>query len=310
METRPDHTAVRPGLPLMTLGLVILSWGAGPVVTKLVTVHPMVGTVLRFGLAVPLLYVLVRLRDGRLTMPIVRKTALPGIAFGINLIFVFAAVQEVTIAVLAVTIALQPALLLLVAGPMFDERPTAVHVAWTLVGVLGAAAVILGAGQEFRASPLGLAYCIAALLTFSVYFVLTRLARSTVDVDPVEWMAGINLWSLAAALSCAVFVVTGDELAEVDRTDVFWLLILAYVTGVFGHVLMSWVHGYIEAARSSLYIQSMHLVAVGLAWLVHDEPFTPVQMVGGVVVLLAVAAVLRLPPRSEPVAGTGAASAT
>ncbi len=298
MDTRPDQSAVRPGMPLIALGFVILSWGAGPVVTKLVTVHPMIGTVIRFGLAVPLLYALVRLRGGRITTQLLRRTALPGIAFGINLIFVFAAVQEVTVAVLAVTVALQPALLLLVAGPIFNERPTTAHVLWTLMGVGGAAGVILGAGQEFRASGLGLFLCVAALLTFSVYFVLTRLARSTIDIDPAEWMAGINLWSLTAAFVPAIFVITADDLAEVDGADLFWLVILAYITGVFGHVLMSWVHGYIEAARSSLYLLAMHLVAVSLAWWVHDEPVTIVQLFGGLVVLGSVAAVIRLPPRS------------
>ena len=297
MDTRPDQSAVRPGLPMIAFGFVILSWGAGPVVTKLVTVHPMIGTVIRFGLAVPLLFFLVRIRGGRLTVEALRRTALPGIAFGINLIFVFAAVQEVTVAVLAVTIALQPTLLLLIAGPLFDERPTTAHVLWTLLGVAGAAGVILGAGQEFRASGIGLVFCVAALLTFSVYFVLTRLARSTIDVDPVEWMAGINLWSLTSAFVPALFVVTADDLAEIDGRDMFWLVVLAYVTGVFGHVLMSWVHGYIEAARSSLYLLAMHLVAVGLAWRVHDEPVTVIQLLGGVVVLGAVAAVIRLPPR-------------
>lgn len=297
LETPPDRADVRPGLPLIVLGFVILSWGAGPVITKLVTVHPMLGTMLRFGLAVPLLFMLVKLRGGRVTKETVRRTALPGLAFGINLIFVFAAVQEVTIAVLAVTIALQPALLLLVAGPIFDERPTLAHVLWTLVGVSGAAGVILGAGQEFRASGLGLFFCLAALLTFSVYFVLTRVARSTIDVDPVEWMAGINIWSLAAATIPAPFVVTGADINDVDRMDLFWLVILAYVTGVFGHVLMSWVHGYIEAARSSLYLLAMNLISVSLAWWVHDEPVTATQLLAGLVVLGAVAAVIRLPPR-------------
>jgi probable blue pigment (indigoidine) exporter len=285
-------------LPLLALGLVILSWGAGPVVTKLITVHPVVGVVIRFALSVPLLAALLVLRGQWIDRALLRRTALPGVAFGINLIFVFFALQEATVAVLSVSIALQPALLLLVAGPLFGERPTLHHVLWTLLGVGGAAGVILGAGGELRASPLGLLYAFLALVTFSTYFVLTRLARSTSDVDPVRWMAGINLWSLAAALVPFPFLVGGAELREVDLVDLAWLVVLAYVTGVFGHVLMSWVHGYIEAARSALYILAMNIVAVGLAWPVHDEPVTPVQILGGLIVLGSVAMVIRLPARS------------
>ena len=225
------------------------------------------------------------------------RAALPGIAFGINLIFVFAALQEATVAVLSVSMTLQPAMLLLLAGPLFGERPTMAHVFWTLIGVVGAVVVVLGAGDELRASPLGIGLSLSAMGTFSIYFVLTRQVRSSIDVDPFEWMAAINLWSLFAAAVAAPFLLERDDFSQLDGTDLFWLLVLAYLTGVFGHVLMSWVHGYIEAARSSLYILSMNLVAVSLAWPVHDEPVTPIQMVGGLVVLGAVAAVIRLPPR-------------
>lgn len=294
--------AVRPTrrddrLPLLALGLVIVSWGAGPVITKLITAPPIVGVLVRFGLSVPVLFGLVHVRGHRLTLDILRRTALPGVAFGINLIFVFATVQEATVAVLSVSVTLQPALLLLVAGPLFGERPTVRHVLWTLLGVVGAAAVILGAGSELRSSPLGLLYAATALLTFSTYFVLTRMARSTADVDPVQWMAGINLWSFVAALVPAPFLVDGADFAQLDLADLAWLVVLAFVTGVFGHVLMSWVHGYIEAARSSLYILAMNLVAVGASWPVHDEPVTVVQMLGGLVVLGSVAMVIRLPAR-------------
>ncbi|MGI9594656.1 MAG: DMT family transporter, partial [Acidimicrobiales bacterium] len=264
----------------MALGMVIVSWGAGPVITKLITAPPVLGVVIRFTMSVPLLFALVVLRGRRVSLATLRRTALPGMAFGINLIFVFAALQEATVAVLSVSMTLQPALLLLLAGPMFGERPTVAHVLWTMVGVVGATAVILGAGEELRASPLGLSFALLAMLTFSVYFVLTRVARSTFDVDPFEWMAAINLWSLLAALVPAIFLLDGDDLAQVDVADLLWLLVLAYLTGVFGHVLMSWVHGYIEAARSSLYLLAMNLVAVSLAWPVHDEPVTVVQLLG------------------------------
>ena len=71
----------------------------------------------------------------------------------------------------------------------------------------------------------------------------------------------------------------------------------SFVTGVFGHVLMTWLHGHLEAARSSLYILTMHLVAVGLAWPIHDEPVTLLQVLAGVVVLISVAAVVNSPDR-------------
>ena len=48
---------------------------------------------------------IVHVRRGRVSRAIVRRAALPGLAFGVNLIFVFAAVQEIAVAILSVVIA-------------------------------------------------------------------------------------------------------------------------------------------------------------------------------------------------------------
>jgi drug/metabolite transporter (DMT)-like permease len=60
------------------------------------------------------------------------------------------------------------------------------------------------------------------------------------------------------------------------------------------------VHRYVEASRSSLFLLSMNIVAIIAAWVIHDEPLTVVQILGGAVVFTAVAAVISRPPdRSE-----------
>ncbi|MEZ5343772.1 MAG: DMT family transporter [Acidimicrobiales bacterium] len=284
-----------PAIVLSAVGMVALVWGAGPVVTKLVTAPPLVGAALRFGLSFPVLFTLAAITGHRVTRASLMAAALPGMAFGINMVFVFATVQEAAVAVLSVVVALQPALLLIVAGPIFGERPTQKHVLWTLVGVAATAGVILGAGKELRASWLGLAFSMLAMLTFSVYFVLTRLARTRHNVDPIQWMAGANFWAFVVLIPLVLVFVDRSDIQQFGGYDWLWIALVAYVTGAAGHVLMGWVHGYVEAARSSLYLQSMHIVALGGAWLVHDEPITWIQGVAGLVVLGAVAAVIRIP---------------
>ncbi|MEM7288472.1 MAG: DMT family transporter [Actinomycetota bacterium] len=296
-----DDRARTTALPYIALGAVVFAWGSGPVVTKLITAPAVLGVFLRYGITVPVLFAMVRLQGSSVGRGTLARAMLPGLSFGINLIFVFRAVQEATVAVLAVATTLQPALILLIAGPMFGERATRRHVAWTLVGVGGAIGVVLGAGSELRASALGITFALLAVVTFTAYFVLTRLARATTDVDPVEWMAAINLWALIAVIPPTLFLADLGDLDQMSGRDWFWLAVLAYVTGVFGHVLMSWVHGYVEASRSSLTLLTMNIWAVVLAWPVHDEPVTAIQGAAGLVVLGAVAAVLRTPVRAEPV---------
>lgn len=274
-------------------------WGAGPVWAKLVTAPPLVAAPMRFLISAPLIVIATALRGHPLNWAMLKRTALAGMAFGINMIFVFATLQESTVAVLTVGIALQPALLLVVVGPVFDERPTPKHVLWTLAGVSGAALVILGAGAELRSSVLGVVLAALAMIMFSIYFVMTRLARSTTDVDPMAWIAGVTIWACVITLIPAFTWADRADWAAIDRVDLWWLTVMSLTTGFLGHVLMGWVHGYVEAARSSLFLLLMNAVAVGLAWPVHDEPITATQGVGGVIVLIAVAAVIGLPARDN-----------
>jgi drug/metabolite transporter (DMT)-like permease len=280
------------------MGVVVVLFGLGPPLTKLITAPPLVGAAMRFAISVPVLLALLALRGGRVNWQLLRRTMWPGLAFGTNLIFVFATLQEVTVSVLSTVVANQPAVLLLLAGPLFGERPTVRHALWTLGGVAGAALVILGAGSEVRATPLGLLLALAALATFTVYWVLTRRARSGTDVDPISWMAGVNIWALASAIPPVLLWTTADGWRQFAGLDWLWILLIALLTGALGHVLMSWVHAYVEAARSSLYLLGMHVVAVGASWPIHGEALTVVQVLGGLVVLVCVAMVIRIPVRT------------
>ena len=62
----------------------------------------------------------------RVSWEVLRRTALAGVLFGINLVFVFSALQHASVAVIAVIQALQPGVVLLVAGRWLGERATRV----------------------------------------------------------------------------------------------------------------------------------------------------------------------------------------
>ena len=122
-------------LPLAVMGVVVLVWGLGPPITKLVTAPPLIGTFFRFGISSPFLLLVLLARRRVLSRRVLAATALPGLSFGINLIFVFATLQEATISVLSTVVAMQPALLLVLAGPLFREYPTKRHLIFTLLHI-------------------------------------------------------------------------------------------------------------------------------------------------------------------------------
>ena len=302
--SHPRSTVSNPATPVppgLVMAAVIICWGLGPPISKLITAPPVIAVLYRFWLSVPVLFLLAAATGARPRLSTIRRAFIPGAAFGINLVFVFLSLQASAVAVLSMVTTLQPGFILLVAGPFLGERPRLWHVMWTLVGIGGTSVVVLGAGDQFEVTARGIVFAVAAMFTFTAYFLLTKRARTAVsDVSALEWMAGISLSAALAVTPWALLVSSGDDYRALEGADWIWLAFIIVVTGVAGHVMMTWTHRYIEASRSSLYLLSMNIVAIGAAWLIHDEPLTPIQLAGGVVVFAAVAAVISRPTASSP----------
>ncbi len=275
--------------------VVVVIWGLGPPVTKLISAPPLVSVSVRFWLSVPLMWILVYASGGRVSMPVLRRTALAGALFGINLAFVFSALQHASVAVLSVIQALQPGIVLIVAGRWLGERATGWHVIWTAVGVLGVAVAILGGNPDVRGDVLGVLFALASTLTFTGYYLINRRVRSTTVIDPIQWMAGVTLFASLTITPIALATSSPDDYRQLAGADWVYLVFVSVVVGIVGHTLMSWAHKFIAAARSSLFLLGMNVIAILAAWPLHDEPVTLLQAAGGLVVLGAVAAVISRP---------------
>ena len=290
------------------MAAVVVMWGLGPPITKLVSAPPLVGVSMRFWISIPLVWIVTYAMGGRVTKDVLRATAAAGVLFGVNLAFVFSALHHTSVAVLSVIQTLQPGIVLIVAGRFLGERPTRWHVSWTAVGVLGVAVAILGGDPEVRGSTLGIVLGVASMLTFTGYYLINRRARSTTSITPMEWMCGVTLFAGLFITPIALATQSADDYGQLAGMDWLYLLFVALVVGIVGHTMMSWAHRFIPAARSSLFLLAMNIVAIGAAWPIHDEPVTLVQALGGVVVLGAVAAVLSRPASVRIVTPAGAAA--
>jgi drug/metabolite transporter (DMT)-like permease len=287
-----DPSSSAAGLAMLA---VVVIWGLGPPVTKLITAPPLVGVSVRFWVSVPLVWIATYVMGGRVTKEVLRRTWLPGALFGINLAFVFSALQHSSVAVLAVIQTLQPGVVLIIAGFWLGERATMWHIGWTAVGVLGVVVAILGGDPEVRGSAIGIVFGVASMLTFTGYYLINRRTRATTPISPMEWMCGVTLFAGLFITPIALATSSVDDYRQLDGADWLYLGFVAIVVGIVGHTLMSWAHRFIPAARSSLLLLAMNIVAIAAAWPIHDEPVTLVQAGGAVIVLVAVAAVLSRP---------------
>jgi drug/metabolite transporter (DMT)-like permease len=254
---------------------------------------------------VPLIWGLAYASGRRVTLVVLKRTALAGALFGINMTFLFASLQHASVAVISVVQALTPGIVLLIAGPWLGERATVQHVLWTGLGITGVIVVVIGGDPEVSGDAFGFIAAAISTLSFVGYYVINRHMRSTTTIDPLQWMAGVTLFAALAVTPGAVITASPDDFGRVGAADWAYLGFIAVVVGVISHVTMSWAHAYVPASRSSPALLGANVVAIGVAWPLHDEPVTWVQVAGGIVVLASVLAILRKPtvavvPRTRP----------
>lgn len=288
----PDDMGSRAHL---VMAGVVLIYGLGIPLMKLISAPPLVAAAVRCWLSAPLLLAVAVAGRRRLSRPALARTIIPGALFGANLTLVFASLPHLSIAILSVILALQPGVVLLVAGPWLRERATRWHVGWTAVGVIGVGVVILGGSTAVRTDTLGISFAVLAMLTHTAYYVLNRQVRLATDIDPVGWMLGVTFFAGLAIAPVVLMTASAEEFRQLAGADWLYMAFHVVMSGVVAHTMMSWTHRFIPAARSSLYLLGMNVVALVAAWPIHGEAVTFIQALGGAAVLGAVAAVISRP---------------
>lgn len=238
-----------------------------------------------FGGAIML--VALRATRRRLTWPMIKTSAPGGVIFGLNVALFFSALKATNVADVLVIQALQPALILLVAGRMFGERITPFDVWWTLVSVGGVVLVTVGSSGTPTWSLQGDVYAVGSLICWTLYFLVSKRARRTVPA--IEYMTTVTL--LAAIVVTPLALASGQSLSGLRWQDWAWLgLFLVAAQG--GHVLVAWAHAQVDVSISSLLLLAQPIIAVAGAALLLDEHLRGLEIIGGVVVIGSMAAIV------------------
>src|SRR2546423_13223312 len=97
-------------------------------------------------------------------------------------------------------------------------------------------------------------------------------------------------------------LLSGQPLGGLRSTDWLWLaLFLAGAQG--GHLLVAWAHGQVDVSVSTLLILGEPIISAVAALIFLGEPLTALEILGGALVVGALAAV----PRSATRTGRAAA---
>jgi drug/metabolite transporter (DMT)-like permease len=272
-------------------------WGAASVLAK--SADHVDGLTLAFHrlwVGAAAMLVIYTLRGGRLRARLLWAAVPAGIAFAADIGLFFTAVKHTTVANATMISALQPALVLFVAGPLFGERVRASDVGWTIVALLGVVVVVFGSASTPSWSLFGDVLAVLCLFAWTAYFVFGKQARA--KLDAVEFVTAMSL--VAFVVIAVVAVGSRHDLSVPDGGTWAVILALGLGTGGIGHFLINWAHGHAPLVLTSLLTLLIPVVAMAGAAIFLGEEVVAAQVVGAVVVLGALAILVRRRQPEEP----------
>jgi len=296
--TEPAPTVQRPlaGTLAATAGVVL--WGClVPVAKAAEDVNGIVLGFHRLWIGALAVLAVFYATGGRLSRDTLRISFLGGVAFGADIIFFFSALKLTTVANATIVGALQPTMLMYVGARWFGEKVTGSLVGLTIVAVGGAGLVALGSasGSNDDWSLLGDLCALAALLSWSAYFVASKKARE--KLGSLEYLAAFLV--IASVLVLPVALVAPGPFDP--GAEGWWVvLVVALLSGGVGHFLMNFAHPHIPLYLASLLTLATPVMSTAVAAAFLDEAVNAVQLVGMAIVLGAVGLVVLRSQRDEP----------
>jgi len=273
----------------MGLGVSVLAaigWGFGAIFAKLTSAPGLVLTFYRLWLGASILLVVVYASGRRLTWGTMRGSWLGGVFLGGDMAMFFSAVKLTSVVDATVISAVQPALVLIAARPLFGERMGRWDVFWIMLAIAGVASAVVGPGVTSHHQLVGDFLAVGALMSWSAYWLVSKHARAMQNA--LEYTAGVTI--VAAMTLTPIVLLSGQSLGRVEASDWLWISLLAIVPGT-AHLLMNWAHRYVDASVSSVIGSSNPIVAAAAAVIILGQPLTAIQVCGGLVGIGAIAVV-------------------
>jgi drug/metabolite transporter (DMT)-like permease len=280
VSTAGAESAVLLAVALWSLNYSVVKFG-------LTEIQPLAFPVLRFSIAGLVLLVILRVREGsvgvrREDLPLLAFMAVVGLAVNqVCFVFALANTSAASVSLLSASGPIFTAVLATVFG---QERLAGRHWVSVAIGVFGVA-LIVGSGVDHAApSSLfgdGLALVAMFLSSASVIPVVSLIRRySAYRILAFQFLVGAACLVPFAATSLA-----SQDLSKVTGAGWGSLLYTVVASGVLANLLYYRGIGRIGPSSASVIGYLQVFLGVVFAWLVLGETVTPIQIVGGGIVV-------------------------
>ncbi|MFL5756196.1 MAG: EamA family transporter [Chloroflexota bacterium] len=262
------------------------------------TIPPYVMVAVRFTIAGLLLAAIAAIRNGGLRRPS-RREVLDSLIVGAGLVAVGNALvgwgeQTVATGIAALLIALMPAWAAFLGRVFFGDRLPALAFVGIAIGLAGIAILSWPVGGSSTLEPAGLLALLIAPIGWSSASLYS--AKRAHHPSPALFSTALQMF-LGGLVGFAVAGVTGElgafHPAAVSGTSILAMVYLTIVGSLIGYTTYGWLLRVAPISRVATYAYINPIVAVGLGVVVLNEPFTPRTVVASVVIVVAVALIVR-----------------
>jgi drug/metabolite transporter (DMT)-like permease len=285
------------GLVMVALVIVYVVWGSTYLAIRIVVEEapPLTSMGLRYGTAALLLGTVLAVRGGVRRLRITRRQALGAGFLGLMLPVLGNGMVSVAenlgapSGVTALLIAIAP-LIIVVFRLAEGDRPRALTLLGVLAGFVGLAGLVLAGSSGEQGFPLG-----AGLLVLfaSTCWAFGSYVQPRLHLPEDVFVTTVYEMLLGGLMLVVLGVVSGERFTA--AYDARTWVALGYLV-IFGSVVAFtsyvWLLANAPISLVATYAYVNPVVAVFLGWLVLDEAVTPAVLVGGGIVVLAVALVI------------------
>lgn len=284
------------------LGIVLAltsaaAFGVMPVLTKVIYqdgAEPVGVLAVRFAIAAVVLQLLARTR--REARPAGRTLALlaclGGIGYVGQALCYFFALERISAGLTSLLLYFFPALVVVLAAVVLRDRPSPVAMVCVAVATLGTALTVgpVGGGQTS-----GVLLGLSAALVYAVYIVVSSRVTGVGPFATSAWVL-----TASAVVMGALALATRPQLPSTPKA---WLALVGVaLIGTVVAVSAFFAALALLGPSDTAVVSTVEpVVSIAVAAAVLGERLAPLQLVGGVVVLLAVGVLARTRPVHEPV---------
>ena len=257
--------------------------GLSPILVRLTETGPAAAGVWRLLFAMPLLALMARRAEGRITRPS-RAALAAGVAFALDLGFWHYGIKYTSVANATVLSNLTPVVVTAFAWAFLKQRPRNLFLLAVAIAMGGAWLMASQrAGAPGLDPPLGNALSATTALWYSLYMLAVAEGRRR------EAASTLMFWS--SLVGAPLILVAALALREpiLPAGPGGWAACVGLgIMHVAGQGAIAWAMGRLPTATASLVVLVQPVVAAVLGWLIFAEAVGPLQALGGAVALSGV----------------------